>query len=480
MSNFAEDAGKLLEYVGGAANIVSVAHCITRMRFVLRDPAKTDVKAIERLPSVKGTFTQAGQFQVIVGTNVDEFHNAFTAVSGISAASRDDARKAAAQSQTAAQRVVNVFAEIFSPLIPAIVIGGLLLGFRNILEGVPLVDSPEGKLTIAQYSPLWHGVNHFLWLICEAIFHFLPVGVTWSISRKMGCTEILGIVLGITLVSPQLLNAYAVSGVDPERIPQWNFGVFQLDMIGYQAQVVPAMLAGFLLCWLERFFRGIIPQSVSMIVVPLLSLVPAVFLAHAVLGPFGWWLGSLVSHAVFAGLGSGFNWLFAFAFGFFYAPLVITGLHHMTNAIDLQLMADYGGTNLWPMIALSNIAQGSAVLAVIRLHRGNKKEEQISIPAAISCYLGVTEPAMFGINLKYVFPFVAGMCGSALAALISVLSGVTANSIGVGGIPGILAVQTPYWGRFALCMAVAVATPFVLTMVFDRFAVLKKKGEYPA
>ena len=474
MADFAEDAKKLLGYVGGADNIASVAHCVTRMRFALNDPAKADVEAIRSLPSVKGTFTQAGQFQVIIGAGVDEFCNAFAAASEISETDREEVKKTATRRQTSVRRTVGVFAEVFSPLIPAIVLGGLLLGFRNVLDAVPLIEVDGAAVPLARYSVFLGGVSDFLGLISEAVFHFLPVGITWSISRRMGCTEILGIVLGITLVSPQLLNAYAVSAADPSRGSYWDFGFFRLEMIGYQAQVIPAMLAGLLLCWLERFFRKVVPQAVSAVFVPLFSLVPAVFLAHAVLGPFGWWLGSGVSHAVFAGLASGFNWLFAFAFGMFYAPLVVTGLHHMTNAIDLQLMADCGGTKLWPMIALSNIAQGSAVLAVIYLHRGDKREEQIAIPAAISCYLGVTEPAMFGINLKYLYPFVAGMCGSAVAALVSTLTGVTANSIGVGGIPGILAIQAPYWTRFVLCMAIAVVMPVALTIAFDKHAILRR------
>lgn len=475
MSKFTADTTKLLELVGGRENVATVAHCVTRMRFVLNDPEKADINAIEDIASVKGTFTQAGQFQVIIGNEVKDFYNEFIAVSGIEGATKDAVKSAAKQNQNVAQRVVGTLAEIFSPLIPAIVIGGLLLGLRNVLETVPLISASGGKITAVEASVFWSGVNHFLWLICEAIFHFLPVGITWSVSKKMGCTEILGIVLGLTLVSPQLLNAYAVAGTAAADIPVWNFGFAQLKMIGYQAQVIPAMLAGFLLCYLERFFRKIMPQAISMIFVPLLSLVPTVFLAHTVLGPFGWWLGSGISKVVFAGLASSVNWLFAAVFGFLYAPLVITGLHHMTNAIDLQLMADYGGTNLWPMIALSNIAQGSAVLAIIFLHKGNKKEEQVSIPATISCYLGVTEPAMFGINLKYVYPFVAAMTGSALASFVSVLTGVTANSIGVGGIPGILAIQSPYWLQFAICMLIAIVLPFVLTLVFDKSGFLKKK-----
>jgi PTS system trehalose-specific IIC component len=475
MGKYENDVAKLLELVGGSANISSVAHCATRLRFVLVKPAKADVAAIKALESVKGCFAQAGQFQVIIGNDVKTFYNEFTAIAGVLGVSKDAAKSDAKRNMTAPQRAVAVLAEIFSPLIPAIVVGGLLLGFRNILEGIPLVNTEAGKVTLVAASQFWGGVNHFLWLVCEAIFHFLPVGITWSVTKKMGGTEILGIVLGICLVSPQLLNAYAVANTAPEAIPFWDFGFAQLKMIGYQAQVIPAILAGLTLAYLEKLFRKIIPQSISMIFVPLFALVPTVLLAHAVLGPFGWWLGSGISKVVYAGLTSSVRGIFAVVFGFLYAPLVVTGLHHMTNAIDLQLMSEYGGTNLWTMIALSNIAQGSAVLAIILLHKNDKKEQQVSIPATISCYLGVTEPALFGINLVYFFPFIAAMTGSALAALVSVSAGVMANSIGVGGIPGILSIQPRYWGIFALCMLIAIVVPLVLTGVFDKFGILKKK-----
>ena len=205
-----------------------------------------------------------------------------------------------------------------------------------------------------------------------------------------------------------------------------------------------------------------------MIVVPFLSLVPTVIVAHVVLGPIGWVLGAAISNFVYSGLTSAFGWLFAAVFGFFYAPLVITGLHHMTNAIDLQLMSEFGGTNLWPMIALSNIAQGSAVLAMIYLNKENEEEKQVSIPAAISCFLGVTEPAMFGINLKYVYPFLAAMIGSSLAGVFSVATGVMANSIGVGGLPGILSIQPAYMISFAISMLIALAVPFAVTVFFNK------------
>ncbi|EOD6240202.1 PTS system trehalose-specific EIIBC component [Enterococcus hirae] len=471
MAKYQADAEKLLKEIGGKENIAAVSHCATRMRFVLNDPKKANEEAIEDIPSVKGMFTNAGQFQVIIGNDVSTFYNDFVAVSGIEGVSKEQSKVAAKQNLHPVQRAIAVLAEIFTPLIPAIIVGGLILGFRNVLEGIQF-ESLGG--TIVEHSQFWNGVNGFLWLPGEAIFHFLPVGITWSIAKKMGTTQILGIVLGITLVSPQLLNAYSVASTAAADIPFWDFGFAQVDMIGYQAQVIPAMLAGFMLAYLEIFFRKYIPQSISMIFVPLFSLLPTVLAAHVILGPVGWTIGSWISNIVNTGLTSSISWLFSAVFGFLYAPLVITGLHHMTNAIDMQLIADFGSTNLWPMIALSNIAQGSAVLAIIFLHRGNKKEEQISIPAMISCYLGVTEPAMFGINLKYVYPFVAAMVGSGLAGMFANLMNVRANAIGVGGLPGILAIQAETWVPFIISMIIAVIVPFGLTVIFRRQGILNK------
>ena len=402
MAKYTDTAKELLEYVGGSDNISVVTHCATRMRFVLNDTKKADADKIEEMDLVKGTFTNAGQFQVIIGNEVSSFYNEFTKIAGVGDTSKEDAKVAAKQNMNFLQRMISHLAEIFTPLIPALVVGGLILGFRNVIGSIPEFG-PNGDQALIELSQFWAGAHSFLWLIAEAIFHFLPVGIVWAITRKMGTTQILGIVLGITLVSPQLLNAYAVPGA--EAIPFWDFGFATVDMIGYQAQVIPAILAGFVLAYLEIGLRKIIPNVISMIFVPFFALLPAVLIAHVVLGPIGWEIGSWISNIVYSGLTSAFGWLFAAAFGFAYAPLVITGLHHMTNAIDLQLMSEFGGTNLWPMIALSNIAQGSAVVAMIFINRKDEKEQQVSVPSAISCYLGVTEPAMFGINLKYGFPF---------------------------------------------------------------------------
>lgn len=466
MSKYTSDATDLLNYVGGKENINAVSHCMTRMRFVLVDESKADVKRIESLSCVKGTFTQSGQFQVIIGNAVQEFYNEFTKIAGLEGISKDEVKDAAKTNQTWLQRLMGNLGEIFAPLIPALICGGLILGFRNIIDSIDMFEN--GTKTLVEISQFWAGVDSFLWVIGEAVFDFLPVGIVWSITKKMGTTQILGIILGITLVSPQLLNAYAVAGTAVKDIPVWDFGFASVQMIGYQAQVIPAILAGFVLVYLEKFWKKHCPEYISMIVVPFMALVPAVLIAHIVVGPIGWAIGDFVSQIVYSGLTSSFRFLFAGLFGFIYAPLVITGLHHMTNAIDMQLVSQFSGTILWPMIALSNIAQGSAVLAMIILQKKNEKAQQVSIPACISCYLGVTEPALFGVNLKYMFPFICGMIGSACAAMFSVGTGVMATSIGVGGIPGILSIKPQFILMFAIAMVIAIVVPFLLTLVVGK------------
>lgn len=478
MPKFEHDADELLQLVGGKENINAVTHCVTRMRFILNDPAKANIEKIEELPSVKGTFTQAGQFQVIIGNEIDEFYNDFTRKESFNEVSKDEAKKAALATQNPLQKAMGALAEIFAPLIPAIITGGLILGFRNVIDSMPIFG--DGTQTLVSLSQFWAGIDSFLWLIGEAVFHTgIPVGICWSVMKKMKGTQMLGIVLGLTLVSGQLLNAYAVASAAPGDIPVWDFGFAHVNMIGYQAQVIPAVLAAVTLGYLERFFRKITPSVVSMIIVPFFSLLLAVMAAHFILGPIGWAIGSAISSFVYAGISGGLRVVFGGLFGFFYAPLVITGLHHMTNAIDLQLIADYGGTMLWPMIALSNIAQGSAVLGMWYLQRSrptnseavnkhNARTQEINIPSIISCYLGVTEPAMFGVNIKYMFPFLCAMVGSGVAGIICTATSSTANAIGVGGLPGIISMQPQYWLSFVICMLVAVIVPFVLTVIVGR------------
>lgn len=347
MGKYTQDAQQLLRLIGGKENIAAVSHCVTRMRFVLNDPSKADVEAIEAMKVVKGSFTQAGQFQVIIGNAVADFYNDFVKVAGVEGVSKDAVKQAAKKNQNVLQKVIAALAEIFAPLIPAI-------------------------------------------------------------------------------------------------------------------------MAAFVLVYLERFFRKISPQVISSVVVPLCSLVLAVMAAHFIVGPIGWKIGSAISSVVYAGITGSFKVVFGAIFGFVYAPLVITGLHHMSNAIDLQLIADYGGTMLWPMIALSNIAQGSAVMGMIILQKKNVAAQEVNVPAGISCYLGVTEPAIFGVNLKYGFPFICGMIGSAISAAVCVMTSTTANAVGVGGIPGILFIQPKYMGSFAICMVIAFVIPMTLTFIVGK------------
>ena len=355
------------------------------MRFVLNDPKKADVAGLEKMKVVKGTFTQAGQFQIIIGNNVADFYNDFVKVAGVEGVSKDQVKQAAKKNQNPLQKAMSALAEIFAPLIPAIIVGGLILGFRNVIDSM----------------------------------------------------QIFG---GATLVSGQLCNAYSVAATEAAGWPAsytWDFGFTQVRMIGYQAQVLPAIMAAFCLAYLERFFRKITPQVISMIVVPFCSLLLAVMAAHFVLGPIGWTIGNWIAAVVQAGISGSFRVLFGAIFEFVYAPLVITGLHHMTNAVDLQLISAnegtaHPGTMLWPMIALSNIAQGSAVLGMAILQKKDSRSQEVNIPSMISCYLGVTEPAIFGVNLKYGFPFICGMIGSSLAAIFSTANSVSATAIGVG------------------------------------------------
>ena len=464
-----QDVERLIELVGGSDNIASVSHCLTRLRFVLNDTDKADTKQLDALPMVKGCFTNAGQFQVVIGTEVDEVYKVLIELSGKSEASKDESNNAARQNMNIVERGISHLAEIFVPLLPAIITGGLILGFRNVIGDIKMFDGQ----TLTEISQFWATVHSFLWLIGEAIFFFLPVGVCWSTVKKLGGTPILGITLGVTLVSPQLMNAYLIGKQVPEV---WDFGLFAIEKVGYQAQVIPAMLAGVALAFIETNLKRIIPSYLYLVVVPFVSIIVSVILAHSIIGPFGRMLGDGVAFAAKAAMTGDFAMIGSTIFGFLYAPLVITGIHHTTNAVDLQLMQELGGTTIWPLIALSNIAQASAVVGIIIISKKHG-ERDISVPAAISAYLGVTEPAMYGINLKYKFPMLSAMIGSAIAAAICGSAGVMANGIGVGGLPGILSIQPQFWGVFALAMLVAIVVPVALTLVLYKRAQMKGELE---
>lgn len=465
------NVAKLIELIGGRENIATVTHCITRLRFVLNDESKIDTKGIEALPMVKGNFSVGGQYQVVIGQEVGDYYKLLLEQTGLAGVDKDQVKAAARKNQKWYERAISHMADIFIPLLPALISGGLILGFRNVIGDIKMFE--DGSKTLVEISAFWASMHSFLWLIGEAIFFFLPVGICWSIARKMGTSPILGIVLGVTLVSPQLMNSYALGSQLPEA---WDFGLFAIDKVGYQAQVIPAILAGLTLSYIERFLTKIVPDFLNLIVVPVTSIICAVLLAHAIIGPIGREIGNGVAFVVKSAMTGEFAPIGAALFGFLYAPLVVTGVHQTSLAIDMQMIQSIGGTPVWPLIALSNIAQASAVAAVLIMAKKASVRE-VAVPAALSAYLGVTEPAMYGINLKYRFPMLCAMIGSASAALVCGFAGVLASSIGVGGLPGILSIQHQFWGTFAVAMLVAIIVPIVLTMAVYKRKVMKGEIE---
>lgn len=475
MGVYKKEAEIILKQIGGKENLISAAHCVTRLRLVLKDETLVKKNELENNEFIKGCFSAAGQFQIIIGNKVKEVYRDFIEIAEIKEATKDEVKAVANEQTNVVKRVIGAFAEIFAPLLPAIIAGGLILGTRNIIGDIAVFGNGHQKLI--EIYPILATLYSFLWVLGEAIFHFLPVGVTWSTVKKCGGTEILGIVLGITLVSPQLMNAYSFSTALPKDIPFWDFGIISIQKVGYQAQVIPAMLAGLTLVYLEKGMKKIFPDILKMILLPFIALFVTVILSYTVIGPVARDLGNYIAmffNTILAG--SGLLKVFgSILFGVLYAPLVITGVHHTFLAVDLQLIGQNGGTMIWPMIALSNIAQGSAAMAVAYLYKKDDKVKAISIPSAFSAWLGVTEPAMFGVNLKYMFPFYGALIGSALAAVYCTLSGVLANSIGIGGIPAFLVVNPKYWLNYIIAICIAFVTPMVVTYILGKALKKEKK-----
>ncbi len=475
MSEFKNDAKEMLNLIGGKENIVSFTHCATRMRFVLADQSKADVKKIEALPSVKGSFTQGGQFQIIIGNKVSAFYDDFCQAAGMEGVSKEETKSEAKTNMNLLQRLLANLSEVFAPIIPAIIVGGLILGFRNVIGDMALLNGGTQKIT--EVYPFWNGVYNFLWLIGEAIFTFLPVTITWSVCKKMNADQTLGIVLGLTLVSPQLMSAsdFASAVATGGAVKVWDFGSFQINMVGYQSQVIPAILVGIVFSLIYKFLKKRVPEMISMIIVPFFSLVPSVLLAHTVIGPFGRMIGDGLANIIQVGFNSSFSWIVSGIYGLVYPLMVITGLHHSMLPIDLQSVEVLGGIYTFPVVALNNVAQASAVAAFVVLNRRSAKAKEVGVPAFISGYLGVTEPAMFGVNLKYLYPFIAAMLASGISSMISRLVGIIANSVGVGGLPAFLSMRGEYMLPFIGVMALDIVLTFLFTFILSKTKLNSRK-----
>ncbi|WP_277376249.1 PTS system trehalose-specific EIIBC component [Paenibacillus polymyxa] len=465
----------IIKAVGGKDNIEASTHCVTRLRFALYDDKLVDKEALEQNDLVKGQFSSQGQYQVVIGPGlVDKVYDEMISITGGSRASKDDVKNAASKKQNPIQRAIKTLADIFIPILPAIVTAGLLLGINNILTGNGIFF--EG-MSLVQVYPQWTDFAAIINTIASTAFTFLPALIGWSAVVRFGGSPLLGIVLGLILVHPDLLSAYSYAdAVTKGTVPVWDLFGWHVNKIGYQGQVLPVLVSAYVLAQIEKFLNKKIADSFKLLLVAPITLLITGFLAFTVIGPVTFMIGNAIT--------SGLVYVFDLApalggliYGGFYSLLVITGMHHTFLAVDVQLIGTQGGTFLWPMLALSNIAQGAGALAMMLVLK-EQKGKGLALTSSVSAFLGVTEPAIFGVNIRYKYPFVFGMIGSGIAGILLTVNHVLASSIGVGGIPGFLSIFPNNWGVFFIGMAIVLIVPFALTFMYGKL--LSKRRQTPA
>lgn len=463
--NYPVIAKQLLEHLGGKENIQALAHCATRLRLALKDEEKVSEEAIGNLDGVKGQFKVAGQYQIIFGSGiVNQVYAEMAKQTGLAEMSTNDVASAGADKQNLIQRAVKGLSDIFVPIIPAIVAGGLLMGLFNVLTAQGLFI--EGKSIIDAYPGLTDLAN-MINTFANAPFVYLPVLLAFSASKKFGGNPFLGAALGMLMVHPDLLNGWGFGSASVSgTVPTWNIMGLEIQKVGYQGSVLPVLVSAFILAKVELGLRKVIPSVLDNLLTPMLAIFITGFVTFTLVGPFTRDLGFM--------LGDGLNWLYDSAgfvggalFGFIYAPFVITGMHHSFIAIETQLLADIattGGTFIFPIAAMSNVSQGAAALAV-GFTTKDTKMKGIAVPSGVTGLLGITEPAMFGVNLKLRYPFIAAIIGSAVASAFITLFNVKAQALGAAGLPGIISIAPDKIGYYIVGMVIAFATAFVLTVV---------------
>ena len=463
---------QIIEAIGGKENISAATHCVTRLRLALNDESKVDQDALDKIDVVKGSFSTNGQFQIVIGNGtVNKVYKEMVALTGIGEVSKEEVKKAAEKNLNPIQRAIKVLADIFIPILPAIVTAGLLMGINNLLTNAGIFYA---NASVIEMHPQWADLASIIDLIANTAFVFLPGLIGWSAAKRFGGSELLGIVLGLMLVHPGLLNAWGYAEAQLEgEMEVWNLLGLQIEKVGYQGQVLPVLFAAFVLAKVERFLASRVPDSFHLLVVPPITLLFTGFLTFIAIGPITFTVGNFLTGG-FVSLFEAVPFLGGLIYGGFYAPLVITGMHHTFLAIDFQLIATIGGTFLWPMVALSNIAQGSAAFAMMFATK-DEKLRGLALTSSISAWLGITEPAMFGVNLRYRYPFIAAMIGSATAGIIITFAGVLAPTIGVGGLPAFFSIPNEFWPIFFLGMGIVLVVPFTITFIIAKF-----KKEKPA
>src|SRR5690606_38971254 len=365
---YSEEAKQIVEAIGGIENINAATHCVTRLRFALDNEDIVDKDKLEKIDVVKGTFSANGQFQIVIGQGtVDKVYKALVHETGIKEATKEEVKAAGGQKLNPLQRGIKVLADIFIPILPAIVMAGLLLGLNNILVNPIFTDQP-----IIEMYPSWAGVADMINVIANTAFTFLPALIGWSAVKRFGGNPLLGIVLGLILVHPALMPAsdYAIAVANGEA-PTWNLFGLEVNMMGYQGQVLPVLVAAWVLASIEKWLKKRVIDSLQLLVVAPVALLVTGFLAFIVIGPVTFTIGNWITNGLIA-IFEAVPLIGGLIYGLFYAPLVITGMHHTFLAVDLQLIGSTGTTFLWPIVALSNIAQGSAVFAMFLVAKGEK------------------------------------------------------------------------------------------------------------
>lgn len=456
---------QIIQSIGGKENVIAASHCVTRLRLALKDEGKVDKAALESIDIVKGSFSANGQFQVVIGPGlVDKVYDKFIEITGFERASQKEIKAVAAKKLNWFQQAVKTLGDIFIPILPAIITAGLLMGVNNILAGKGIFFADKSLVDV--YTG-WKDFTDIINLIANTSFVFLPGLIGWSAVKRFGGSELLGIVLGLMLIHPALLNAWGYAeAVAKGTVPHWNLFGLSVAKIGYQGQVLPVLFSAFALAKVESFLNKRIPDGFKLLLVAPISLLVTGLLSFIVIGPVMFAVGNVITSALVA-VFEHFALLGGLIYGGFYALLVVTGMHHTFLAVDFQLISNTGGTFLWPILALSNISQGSAALAMLFVSK-DEKLKGMSLTSAISAYLGITEPAMFGVNIRFKYPFISAMAGSAIAAAVITLDKVRASSIGVGGLPGFLSIFPQKWGTFFLGMAIALIVPFVITFIIGK------------
>lgn len=467
--NYKNEAQNITEAIGGKDNIEAIAHCATRLRLVLKDESQVNEDQLNDMDVVKGTFSTGGQYQIIIGSGtVNKVFAEMESLTGLEASTTSEVKEKSTKKLNPIQQFVKMLSDIFVPIIPAIVAGGLLMGINNILTAKDLFYDKASFIDVhSQFASLANMINVF----ANAPFVFLPVLIGFSAAKRFGGNAFLGAALGMILVHPSLMNGYDYPKalVKGDEIPMWEIFGLSIKMVGYQGQVLPILVASYILAKLEVGFRKVIPSTLDNLLTPLLSLFFTAFVTFLVVGPVTRTAGTFLS--------DGLTWLYetggaigGLLFGLLYAPIVITGMHHSFIAIETTLIADKantGGSFIFPIAAMSNVAQGAATLAAFFIVKNHKMKGTASA-AGISALLGVTEPAMFGINLKLRYPFIGAIIGSGVGSCYVAATKVKAIALGTAGLPGFISIAQGSWFNYIIGMAIAIVVAFVVTIVLSR------------